>query len=78
MELKELVIVIICLIIPFIFSVYLKMNFLTTVFASLSISSIGLYILKKNKTAGKILAAASTIGIFMAIGNTIYWFFPRN
>ena len=73
MKLKELIIISVCLVIPLIFSVFLKMNFFITVFASLSISAVGLYLLKKNKFAGKLLAAASTLGIFMAIGNTVYW-----
>jgi len=73
MKLKELLIISICLVIPLIFSLFLKMNFLITVLASLSISAVGLYLLKKNKFAGKLLAAASTLGIFMAVGNTVYW-----
>ena len=73
MKLKELFIISICLVIPLIFSLFLKMNFLITVLASLSISAVGLYLLKKNKFAGKLLAAASTLGIFMAVGNTVYW-----
>ena len=73
MKLKELIIISVCLVIPLIFSIFLEMNFFITVFASLSISAIGLYLLKKNKFAGKLLAAASTLGIFMAVGNTVYW-----
>lgn len=73
MKLKELIIISVCLVIPLIFSIFLKMNFFITVFASLSMSAIGLYLLKKNKFAGKLLAAASTLGIFMAVGNTVYW-----
>ena len=72
MKFKELAIILMCLVIPLIFSIFLKMNFFVTLFASLSISVLGLYLLKKNKFAGKLLAAASTLGIFMAIGNTMY------
>ena len=47
MKFKELAIILMCLVIPLIFSIFLKMNFFVTLFASLSISVLGLYLLKK-------------------------------
>ena len=74
MEKKELIIIIICLIIPLIVFSFFGLNFIVTILLSLIVGSGGLLLANQSKNAAKVFAAASTLGVFYALGYTVYWF----
>lgn len=74
MEKKELIIIIICLIIPLIVFSFFGLNFIVTILLSLIVGSGGLFLANQSKNAAKVFAAASTLGVFYALGYTVYWF----
>ena len=50
------------------------LNFILTIIAVLITAGLALMISDKQKTGKKLLAAGSTIGVFYALGTTVYWF----
>ena len=50
------------------------LNFILTIIAVLIAAGLALIISDNQKTGKKLLAAGSTIGLFYALGTTIYWF----
>ncbi len=74
MEKKELIIILICLIIPLIVFSFFGLNFIVTILLSLIVGSGGLFLANQSKNAAKVFAAASTLGVFYALGYTVYWF----
>ena len=74
MEKKELIIILICLLIPLIVFSFFGLNFIVTILLSLIVGSGGLFLANQSKNAAKVFAAASTLGVFYALGYTVYWF----
>lgn len=75
MKKKELVIVVAFLIVPLILCYILQLSFLTTIIVSLLLGAVGLTLAKQSDLAKKLIATATTIGVFIGIGYTVSWFF---
>lgn len=75
MKKKELVIIVAFLIIPLIICYIFQLSFLTTIIVSLLLGSAGLTLSKQSDSAKKLIATATTIGVFIGIGYTVSWFF---
>ena len=75
MKKKELVIVAAFLIIPLIICYIFQLSFLTTIIVSLLLGAVGLTLSKQSNLAKKLIATATTIGVFIGIGYTASWLF---
>jgi hypothetical protein len=51
------------------------LNFIITIFVMLLLGGLALILSNRMETGKKLLASASTIALFYALGTTVYWFF---
>ena len=75
MKKNELLIVVSFLIIPLIICYILELSFLTTIIFSLLLGAVGLTLVNQSDLAKKLVATATTIGVFVGIGYTVSWFY---